>query len=244
MRWTCSPSTVSGLTVLVHFADQVDGTTQDVMHMLPYLESYIFHATRTERPRLVKHLVLGVSLGGHAAWQLAVHEPAIHAAVVVIGTPNYAGLMSDRARLSKLESYSLTDPPGTDFFGSSDFPSHLIEQVRHWDPQGYFLGMPDDEVEWDSEAVITKLKARLSGKRILSLSGQNDRLVPHRIGSAFLRRLESRAVERSGQVSDFSFEDCLVPGVGHEMSKSMVTKAKEFIIQVLSEKPRTGAVKI
>jgi hypothetical protein len=33
--------------------------------------------------------VLGVSLGGHAAWQVFFNEPRVTAAVVIIGCPDY-----------------------------------------------------------------------------------------------------------------------------------------------------------
>lgn len=60
---------------------------------MDHLGSYIFHDDNA--PSLDQHLVLGWSLGGHAAWQVIFNEPRVTAAVVVIGCPDY---MSEYAR--------------------------------------------------------------------------------------------------------------------------------------------------
>ena len=45
-------------------------------------------------------------------------------------------LMYDRARLSKLKSFTASSPPGASFFGSDDFPPALVDAVRATDPAG------------------------------------------------------------------------------------------------------------
>ncbi len=55
--------------------------------MIDHLGSYIFHSP--DGPSIDQHLVLGVSLGGHAAWQVLFNEPRVTAAVVIIGCPDY-----------------------------------------------------------------------------------------------------------------------------------------------------------
>jgi pimeloyl-ACP methyl ester carboxylesterase len=55
--------------------------------LIDHLGSYIFHGP--EAPSIDQHLVLGVSLGGHAAWQVLFNEPRVTAAVVIIGCPDY-----------------------------------------------------------------------------------------------------------------------------------------------------------
>jgi len=54
---------------------------------MDHLGSYIFHGP--DAPSLDQHLVLGISLGGHAAWQVLFNEPRVTAAVVIIGCPDY-----------------------------------------------------------------------------------------------------------------------------------------------------------
>ena len=54
---------------------------------MDHLGSYIFHGPAA--PSLDQHIVLGWSLGGHAAWQVLFNEPRVTAAVVVVGCPDY-----------------------------------------------------------------------------------------------------------------------------------------------------------
>lgn len=52
--------------------------------------------------RIDQHLVLGVSLGGHSAWQTMFREERVEAGVVIIGCPDYMGesfLLRRRRRL-------------------------------------------------------------------------------------------------------------------------------------------------
>jgi len=51
------------------------------------VESYIFQGP--DEPSIGQHLVLGISLGGHSAWQVLFNEPRVIAAVIIIGCPDY-----------------------------------------------------------------------------------------------------------------------------------------------------------
>jgi hypothetical protein len=59
------------------------GTVVDTSLLIDHLESFI------DVPAIERHLVLGISLGGHACWQLFFSEPRITAVVVIIGCPDY-----------------------------------------------------------------------------------------------------------------------------------------------------------
>ncbi len=63
------------------------GTAVDTSLLMDHLGSYVF-STQGE-PVIEQHFVLGISLGGHAAWQVIFHEPRVSAAVVIIGCPDY-----------------------------------------------------------------------------------------------------------------------------------------------------------
>jgi pimeloyl-ACP methyl ester carboxylesterase len=63
------------------------GTALDTSLLIDHLGSYIFHGP--DSPTIDEHLVLGISLGGHAAWQVFFHEPRVTAAIVIIGCPDY-----------------------------------------------------------------------------------------------------------------------------------------------------------
>jgi len=62
-------------------------TALDTSLLRDHLGSYVFHGP--DAPSIDQHLVWGISLGGHAAWQVIMSEPRVTAAVVIIGGPDY-----------------------------------------------------------------------------------------------------------------------------------------------------------
>lgn len=63
------------------------GTALDTSLLIDHLGSYIFHGP--ENPSITQHLVMGISLGGHAAWQVLFNEPRVTAGIIIIGCPDY-----------------------------------------------------------------------------------------------------------------------------------------------------------
>lgn len=196
-------------------------------------------------------MVLGVSLGGHAAWHCVLHEPRISTAIIVIGCPDYVALMSDRARLSKLHSWTHSDPPGSQFIGSEDFPPCLVEAVEANDPAGIFMGplrsrtvetykrLPSDE---EQRHLRPLMQRTLQGKRILNMSGAIDKLVPYKCGEPFLQWLKL-ALASDGWLGDgvFSLRDIVFDNVGHQMSPQMANEANEFILETMALRSRPAA---
>lgn len=188
--------------------------------------------------------MLGISLGGHAAWQCLLHDPRIMTAVIVIGCPDYARLMSDRARLSKLQTWTNSVPPGSQFLGSKDFPKGLVEAIEKWDPAGLLIGeldtvAGDDDLHEPSAEEKRRLtplmKSCLQGKRILNLAGGADRLVPYKCAEPFLTWLK-KAIAKDGWFKDSGvlLEDIVFEGVGHEMSEGMVKEVVRFVGDTLT----------
>lgn len=70
-----------------HFLSIYHGTAIDTSFLIDHLASYVF--SPPDAPTIDQHLVMGVSLGGHAAWQTLFNDPRVTAAVVVIGCPDY-----------------------------------------------------------------------------------------------------------------------------------------------------------
>ena len=220
----------------------------DTSHLINYVSSYFFP---TCEHSIVNHLVLGISLGGHAAWHCIVHDPRITTAIVVIGCPDYARLMSDRARLSKLATWTKSTPPGSSFLGSTDFPKGLVEAVDKYDPAGLFLGeivSRDDDVSdqnppaSEQKRLLPLMKRSLQGKRILNLAGGADKLVPYQSAEPFLRWLRNSTAP-NGWFSEGGvvFEDIIFDGIGHDMSPEMVKEAHRFVVDALQQTP-TGTV--
>jgi pimeloyl-ACP methyl ester carboxylesterase len=214
-----------------------DGTAMDTSLLLDYISVYAFP---THSIQISQHIVFGISLGGHAAWHCLLHDPRITSAVICIGCPDYTRLMSDRARLSKLPTYTQSKPPGHTFVGSSDFPQGLVEVVRRYDPAGLFWSelksaRPGQEhlheVSDEDKVGLAPLMARtLGNKRILNLSGGADKLVPYRCGEPFLSWLKE-AIGKGGwfEHGGVVFEDILFDGVGHEVPHAMVKELVRFV---------------
>lgn len=220
------------------------GTAIDTSHLMNYVSSYAFPISQHS---IVNHLVLGVSLGGHAAWHCVIHDPRITTAVIIIGCPDYVNLMSDRARLSKLATWTSTDPPGSSFLGSIDFPAGLVEAVEKYDPAGLLLGeiaSRDDNfykrnpTASEQKRLLPLMKRSLQGKRILNLAGGADKLVPYKRGEPFLRWLKN-ATASTGWFNEGGvvFEDIVFDGIGHDMSPGMVKEAHRFVIEALEQTP-------
>ncbi|KAF2260050.1 alpha/beta-hydrolase [Lojkania enalia] len=214
------------------------GTATDMSQLLDHLESYIFHSLTS--PTITQNLVLGISLGGHASWHCILSEPRITAAVVGIGCPDYTRLMTDRARLSKLDTYTSSTPPGSTFLGSPDFPPALLSAIAQYDPAGLLLPNqfnptgPDpkpSKAEFDRFKLL--LRERLHGKHILNLSGRDDKLVPYAAGEPFLKALKE-ALKEDPSLS-IEFEDVLFDGVGHAFPPSMAEKATAWICDLLAK---------
>ncbi|KAL4783946.1 hypothetical protein BJX76DRAFT_357509 [Aspergillus varians] len=222
------------------------GTARDTSLLIDYLPAFVF--PKSDR-RISENLVLGVSLGGHAAWSCILHEPRITTGVVIIGCPDYANVMADRARLSKRPSWTNTTPPGAQFLGSEDFPFSLLETVRKWDPAGLFTSYLDlspeaepirsapipEPTETEKAALRPLLTRCIAGKKILNLSGGKDKLVPYSKGETFLSWFK-QAVGPAGWFADgaVTLEDIIDENAGHEVTPKMVNEAIRFIGDALA----------
>lgn len=150
--------------------------------------------------------------------------------------------MSDRARLSKLDTWTSSSPPGSSFLGSKHFPPSLVEAVEKHDPAAMFLGefqtRPDKDAgatsDRGNEKSLSTMKSLLHGKRILNLAGGADKLVPYRCAEPFMRWLK-KATAPNGAFSEGEMvvEDIVFEGVGHEMISSMVTEVVRFVTESL-----------
>ncbi|KAL8687166.1 MAG: hypothetical protein Q9218_006586 [Villophora microphyllina] len=226
------------------------GTSMDTSLLITYLSSYVFSSSNRQ---IDTNIVLGVSLGGHAAWQCLFHDPRISDAVIVIGCPDYLSLMSDRARLSKLPSWTHSSFPGTHFLGSRDFPIGLIKAVEAYDPAGMLLGRPSSSPRtFDGHAppaveqarLLPLLQQSLRGKRILNLSGGADKLVPYKCGQAFIEWLNLAVATDGWFAGGVHLEDLVFEGVGHQMSPDMVSNAIRFVAETLRSKVAASTPKI
>lgn len=180
---------------------------------------------------------------------------------MIIGCPDYLNLMVDRARLSKLPSWTKSNPPGSEILGSEALPSSFVDVVKRYDPASLMLSYvkaapgpgsredslpePTDEEKLELRSLLTR---SLAGKRILNLSGGIDKLVPYHRGEAFLKWFKG-AISPSGWFGDgaISFEDIIDQSAAHEVTPKMIHEAVRFISETLAinheEKARQGSVR-
>lgn len=168
--------------------------------------------------------------------------------------------MVDRARLSKLTSWTKSDPPGSEIMGSEAFPSSFVDIVKKYDPASLLLSHvlrapgplrdatlpePTDAEKQELRIVLTQ---RLAGKRIMNLSGGIDKLVPYHRGEAFLTWFK-KAISSDGWFGDggITFEDIIDQSAGHEVTPQMVQEAVRFVSETLEgdadKKKRRGSVR-
>jgi len=153
--------------------------------------------------------------------------------------------MSDRARLSKLDSWTRGEPQGVEFLGSEDFPGGLVEAVGRVDPAGLLLGevmarrddfCEQELAEKERIRLVPLMKRSLQGKRILNLAGGSDKLVPYKCSEPFLKWLKNGTAP-NGFFADggVTLKDVVFDGVGHVMSSGMVDEVHDFVLDTLEQ---------
>ncbi|TVY21453.1 hypothetical protein LARI1_G000587 [Lachnellula arida] len=225
------------------------GTALDTSLLIDHLGSYVFN--EPDSPPIEQHMVMGVSLGGHAAWQVLFNDPRVMAGVVIVGCPDYMRIMTDRARLSKRSTYTQDNLEPT-FLSSPDFPQSLITACSNHDPKALLFGTSPIPIPTNSspsppsphphllssseqQRLRPILNAKLKGKRILVCSGGADNLVPYHCSEPFLRFLK-HATGKGGWYADGDVvvEDQVYEGVGHTYSEGMVIDTRRFITDALA----------
>ena len=142
--------------------------------------------------------------------------------------------MTDRARLSKLETY--TSSNGANFLGSKDFPNALVSSIQKWDPRGLLFGTSEvilSPSESQQKHLREILDSKLKGKSVLVCSGGDDKLVPYHCSEPFMKFLKNAT---SGWYKDGNVyvEDNVYPGIGHAYSEGMVKDTTRFVSDTLA----------
>jgi len=216
------------------------GTAVDTSILISYLPAYVFPHNEHE---ITSNLVLGVSLGGHAAWHCVLHDHRIDTAIVIIGCADYARLMSQRADKSKLETWRASDPPGSNFIGSKDFPRALQEAVDKLDPAALLMGemiqpggndYTREPTEREKKRLMPLMRDHLQGKRIFNVAGGADKLVPYSCSEPFMQWVKNAVQPGSWYANkEVVVKDKTYEGVGHEVSPEMMRDSLDFIMEAL-----------
>ena len=138
-------------------------------------------------------------------------------------------MMRARARNQHLDC-------GDEFFGSKYFPNDLVGCCKSHDPRGLLFGTsalpskPLTPAERSRIAQILAARGCLRGKKLLLLSGADDKLVPHSFTTPMVKLLE--------EVGGVDVSDKLYKGVGHAFSADMVREAVRFLVGAVEQGPR------
>ncbi|KAH8902610.1 hypothetical protein BR93DRAFT_981961 [Coniochaeta sp. PMI_546] len=213
----------------------IAGTVSDQERLIDAVGGYLFYDDREIKREIDRHMLLGISLGGHTVWQTMFLDPRVVAGVAVIGCPDFEYLMRNRARLSKLATYS-NDDGGASFAGSKDFPLALVEACKKLDPKGIVFGTsavpaPGTTSEAEQKQLRAILDEKVKGKKFLICSGADDKLVPYRCSQPFLDWCKD-AIRTWYADGNLYVEDNVYAGVGHTFSAEMVKDAIRFVVNV------------
>lgn len=216
---------------------QIQGNAADTSILLDYLAAYIFPEEGSVE--ITQNLVFGISLGGHAAWQVLLQDSRITTGIIGIGCPDYVRLMMDRARLSNIADWDANEPER--FLSSKSFTRTLKAVVDRYDPSMLIMAkmnsITSDEhlhepSDHEKDRISRVLDRTLRGKRILLLSGGADKLVPYNCGEPFLIFLK-RAMGTYYENGGIVLEDLVFNGVGHDISPDMVKELIRFVDESL-----------
>jgi len=169
------------------------GTSRDVSYLIDFLPAYLFPSG--ER-RIAQWLVGGISLGGHASWLTLRTEPRVKLGIPIIGCPDFLTMMGERAVKNGLAA------------GPPYFPDSLVALVQRDDPAS---------APYASQGAENPFL----GKKVLVLSGADDKLVPWTASAEFVQELELG----EGGVKKV----VVAPGVGHECTPEMVKEMAQFV---------------
>ncbi|KAM0285616.1 hypothetical protein ACHAQH_001322 [Verticillium albo-atrum] len=230
-------------THAIDMAGAITGMVSDTRGLIDLVDGYLGHELGSMKDgdwdaEIDQHLLLGVSLGGHSAWQALFDEPRIRAAVVIIGCPDFMALMTNRAKNAGLSSYT-ADDKGASFLGSKDFPKDLVRACAKHDPKAILFGtgmIPKKPSEEEQQQLKAVLNDRLKGKKFLVCSGGDDKLVPYSQSKRFLEFLES-ATKTWYKEGGIVLENKVYEGIGHAFSEDMVEDAVRFLLDEVASAP-------
>jgi hypothetical protein len=151
--------------------------------------------------------------------------------------------MSDRARLSKLQTY--TSSNGANFLGSKDFPAALVASILKRDPKGLLFGLgdinPNPSAEEQSR-LREILDSKIKGKSVLVCSGGADKLVPCHASAPFMDFLKKATKGWYGDGNVY-VEDNVYKGIGHAYSEGMSVDTRRFLCDMMEAKASKSAKK-
>lgn len=209
----------------------IQGTAQDVDTVLRFLPAYLPTLLTNNSPETLPtrllDIVVGVSQGGHVAWQVAASSTKpVKALVPVIATPYLTRLLlhrylvqvkgfSSAAADAQLDALTTTPNKLLYHLSHADLERHLGKLTNHYPSHLHALAADMDRRVFESidpKATPT-----------LIFNSANDPLVPARFTTPWVAAHTSTT---NIAEDDLVYEQ---PGVGHVCTGAMVVKISQFL---------------
>ncbi|KAG1847592.1 Alpha/Beta hydrolase protein, partial [Suillus subluteus] len=199
LAWSKNPAKNNDQhAVDIYTIQSTSGTAEDVSFLIDYLPSFLYPSGEWT---IVEWGICGMSLGGHPTWIALSREPRLTLGIPIIGCPDYTKLISQRAQSSGIP------------FSPPYFPASLKTYIETHDPAQLAYRAKDASNPF-------------FGKKILVLSGKEDKLVPWVASAEFVDGLE---------VGEGGVKRVVVAeGAGHECTSGMRKEAGLFVREWLS----------
>lgn len=197
----------------------ISGAAQDFKLLLDFLPSYLLQFKKFH------NIMMGVSLGGHTAWQMPLLAPGqLDAMAIVVGCPTLTSLLLERLGI---DAATLGVEPEQLHTVSYD----TLERVMTDQQRGRWPRALGDLVRETDRKVEEQVPSEIP---MLLCNGEYDTLVPARYTAAWLKRREKgvggSSPEVSGKTTLFIQEN-----TGHSCTKEMVAMTADWLGKMYQE---------
>lgn len=187
----------------------ISGAAHDFKLLLDYLPAYLPQFSR------FRNIMMGVSLGGHTAWQMPALAPSqLEALAIVVGCPNLTSLLVERLGIDASSLGAKADHLHTVRY--DDLQTVMTEQQKRRWPRA----LADLAREADR-----KVEDEFPDVPMMLCNGQYDTLVPARYIASWVERRR----KRQGNAGVKDTELFVQENTGHSCTKEMVAKIADWL---------------
>lgn len=191
----------------------ISGATQDFKLVLDFLPAYLPQFTRFH------NIMLGVSLGGHTAWRMALAARSqIEAFGMVVGCPNLSSLLLERLGIDA-EVFGVKGEE----LETIDY--NQLEKVMNEKQRRRWPRALAELIREDDKRILEEFPANVP---LFMCNGKYDKLVPSRYTSSWLER---RAAILNGDtpLEESKARLFVQENTGHSCTKEMVAMLADWL---------------
>lgn len=191
----------------------ISGATQDFKLVLDFLPAYLPQFTRFH------NIMLGVSLGGHTAWRMALAaRDQIEAFGMVVGCPNLTSLLLERLGIDAANFGVKGEELETVEYDQLE--KFMNEQQRRRWPRALA-----ELIREDDKRIFEEFPANVP---LFMCNGEYDKLVPSRYTSAWLERRKAM-LNGNTTLEESKTRLFIQENTGHSCTKEMVAMLADWL---------------